>query len=161
MAVYGLKGELVLKHVLGKRTSLKGLQNIFIQEKKNSFFPWFIETTRIRNEEEIFVKLEGINVREAATRFIQKEIWLPEVDLKKFVAKSAPINYLGYTVIHDQKSLGEILEVIEQPHQVLCRLEINNKEALIPLNEDTLRKIDHKKKEVLVKLPDGLLEIYS
>jgi 16S rRNA processing protein RimM len=43
---------------------------------------------------------------------------------------------------------------------MLCRLEINSKEVLIPLNESTLQKIDHKKRQVLVELPDGLLEIY-
>jgi 16S rRNA processing protein RimM len=67
---------------------------------------------------------------------------------------------LGYTIIQEKKSLGDILEVIEQPHQMLCRIEINEKEVLIPLNEDTLKKIDHKKKQVIVQLPEGLLEIY-
>jgi len=39
VAVHGLKGDLLLKHTLGKKTSLKGLQAIFIEEKKNLFFP--------------------------------------------------------------------------------------------------------------------------
>jgi len=43
---------------------------------------------------------------------------------------------------------------------MLCRIEINKKEVLIPLNENTLRKTDHKRKEVTVQLPEGLLEIY-
>ena len=67
---------------------------------------------------------------------------------------------LGYNIIDEKKSLGEILEVIEQAHQMLCRIEINNKVVLVPLNESTLKKIDHKKKEVMVSLPEGLLEIY-
>ena len=54
----------------------------------------------------------------------------------------------------------EILEVIEQPHQLLCRLDIKGKEVLVPLSENTLQKIDHRKKQVLVTLPDGLLDIY-
>ena len=49
VAVHGLKGELLLKHELGKKTSLKGLQAIFIEEKKNSFLPWFIESTKIKS----------------------------------------------------------------------------------------------------------------
>jgi 16S rRNA processing protein RimM len=67
---------------------------------------------------------------------------------------------LGYTIINKTKPIGEIMEVIEQAHQMLCRIEVNKKEVLIPLNEDTLKKIDHKKKEVIVHLPEGLLEIY-
>lgn len=160
VGVFGLKGELVLKHVLGKKTSLKGLEVIFIEEKKKSFLPWFIQSTRIKNEEEIYLKLEGIDVKEAAAKLSQKDVWLTETDFKKFVAKSASANFLGYFIIHQNKSLGEVLEVVEQPHQVLCRLEIKGKEVLIPLNEGTLQKIDHGKKEINVQLPDGLLDIY-
>ncbi len=160
VAVHGLNGELLLKHGLGKKTSLKGLQAIYTEEKKNSFLPWFIETTKIKNEAEVFLKLEGINTREAARPFTQKEIWVPETDFKKFAAKTAPASLLGYMIIHLNEPLGEILELIEQPHQLLCRLEIKGKEVLIPLHEESLQKVNHKKKEVLVDLPDGLLEIY-
>jgi len=160
VAVHGLKGELLLKHELGKKTSLKGLQAIFVEEKKNVFIPWFIESAKIKNEEEIYLKLEEINTREAAIKLTQKEIWLPETDFKKFAAKTAPASLLGYTIINNNQSLGEILELIEQPHQLLCRLEIRGKEVLIPLHKETLQKVNHKKKEVLVELPDGLLEIY-
>lgn len=160
VGVHGLKGELVLRHVLGKKTSLKGLQTIFIEENKNSFLPWFIQSSKIKTEEEVFLKLEGIEARESAIKLLQKEAWLPEADFKKMVAKSAPVNFLGYDLIHEKKSLGTILEVIEQPHQVLCRIDIKGKEVLIPLNEGTLQKIDHKKKEILVQLPEGLLDVY-
>lgn len=160
VAAHGLKGELVLKHELGKKTSLKGLRAIFIEERKDSFLPWFIESTKMKNEGEVYLKLEGITTREAAIKLAQKEVWLTELDLKKFAAKSSPINLLGYLIVNNGKRLGEILEVIEQAHQMLCRIQINAKEALIPLNEDTLQRVDHKNKEVVVNLPDGLLEIY-
>ena len=51
-------------------------------------------------------------------------------------------------------------EFVEQPHQLLCRIEIETKEVLIPLHEDTIIKIDQKKKQIIVDLPEGLLEIY-
>jgi 16S rRNA processing protein RimM len=160
VGAHGLKGELVLKHVLGKKSALTGLETVFIEEKKNSFLPWFIQSAKIKNTEEIYLKLEGANVRETALKFIQKDLWVSETDFKKLAAKSSPANFLGYAVINENKNLGEILEVIEQPNQILCRLEIQNKEVLIPLNDETLKKIDHKKKEVEVQLPEGLLEIY-
>lgn len=160
VAVHGLQGELVLKHELGKKTSLKGLQALFIEDKKNSFLPWFIASTKIKSEEEIYIKLEGTDTREAAMKLTQKECWLPEPDFKKFAAKSAPVSLLGYTIINNGELLGDILEVIEQPHQVLCRLEIQSKEVLIPIHEGSLEKIDHRKKQVLVQLPDGLLDVY-
>jgi len=160
VAVHGLKGELLLKHELGKKTSLKGLQAIFIEDKTNSFLPWFIESTKIKSEEEVYLKLEGIDSREAAIKLTQKEIWAPEADFKRLAAKTAPASLLGYMIIHHKEALGEILELIEQPHQLLCRLEIKGKEVLIPLHEETLQKVNHAKKQVVVELPDGLLEIY-
>ena len=160
VAAHGLKGELVLKHVMGKKTSLKGLEVVFIEDKKKSFLPWFILSATIKNEEEVYLALEGVNVREAAIKFIQKELWVPEDEFKKFAAKSSPVNLLGYSIINEKQNLGVILEVIEQPHQLLCRLEIKSREVLIPLNESSLIKVDHKKKEVQVQLPDGLLDIY-
>ena len=72
IAAHGLKGELVLKHDLGKKSSLKGLQTIFIEEKKNTFLPWFLITTRIKNDEETYIKLEGVEVRESAIKLTQK-----------------------------------------------------------------------------------------
>ena len=160
VAVHGLKGELILKHELGKKTSLKDLKAIFIEERKDSLLPWFIESAKARSGNEVLLKLETINTREAAAKLSQKEIWLTEEDFKKYSAKSAPANLLGYTIVNDKEPLSEILEVIEQPHQLLCRIELNKKEVLIPINESFLKKIDHKKKVVVVELPEGLLDIY-
>jgi 16S rRNA processing protein RimM len=160
VAAFGVNGQLILQHELRKKTSLKGLQAIFIEEKKTSFIPWFIASTKIKSDNEIYLSIEGITTREAALKLTQKEVWLTETDFKKFAAKSAPASLLGYTIIDGDNPLGPILEVIEQPHQLLCRLEIESKEVLIPLNEAFLQKIDHRKKQVIVELPDGLLDIY-
>lgn len=160
VAVHGLKGELVLKHSLGKKTSLKGLQAVFTADGESRFMPWFPESTKIKSDEEIYLKLEGIDTREGARPLLNRELWVPEADLKKFAAKSAPVSLLGYTIVDGGNDLGEILEVIEQPHQILCRLDIKGKEVLIPLHEGSLQKVDHKKKQILVELPEGLLDIY-
>ncbi len=161
VATYGLKGELVFKHHLGKKTSLKGLEAIFIEEKKDSFIPYFIQSTQIKNDSETYLKLEQVDTREAAHRLCPREVWLEAADFKKFAAKSAPISLLGFTMIQDDTILGEVLEVIEQPHQVLCTILFNGRETLIPINEAFLEKVDSKNRKVYVQLPDGLLDIYK
>lgn len=160
VAVFGLQGELILKHNFGKKTSLKGLTTLFIEEKKDRFIPWFIQGTRIKNEEEIFIKLEGVATREQAIKLVQKQAWLPEADFKKFAARSAAAGLLNFDIIQGGETLGKVLEVIEQPHQTLCRIDLQGKEALIPLHEETLLKIDKKKGQIVVDLPEGLLDIY-
>jgi 16S rRNA processing protein RimM len=160
VATFGLNGELILRHHLGKKTSLKGLETLFIEKQKDELLPYFIQSTKIKNSEELYIKVEGINSKEAARTLVQKQVWLPDEDFQKFAAKSSPISLLGFHIIHDNTDLGEILEVIEQPHQVLCRISLDGKEALIPVHQETLKKIDKKTKEVTVELPEGLLDIF-
>ena len=159
-ASFGLKGELVLQHSLGKKTTLKGLETIFIEQGKDNFMPYFISTTTIKNEVEVFLKLEGIDAKETARKLTPKEVWITEEDFKKFAAKAAPISMLGYNLINEEEDLGEIIEVIEQPHQILCAILLDGKEALIPIHGESLDKIDQKNRKVYVTLPDGLLDIY-
>lgn len=160
-ASFGLKGELILQHSLGKKTAFKGLDSIFIEDKKDSFLPYFIESSKIKSDDEVYIKLEGIDTMEVARKLTPKEIWLTEDDFKKFASKSSAISMLGFSIINEGEDLGEILEVIEMPHQILCSILIDGKEALIPIHEESLEKVDAKNKKVHVILPDGLLEIYK
>jgi 16S rRNA processing protein RimM len=157
----GLKGELVLQHSLGKKTTLKGLKAIFIEDKKDSFMPYFIEAAKIKSDTETIIKLEGIDTPETARKLTPQPVWLQAEDFKKFSAKSAPIALLGFTLYNEGVALGEILEVIEQPHQLLCTIMYQGKEALIPVHDDNLENIDNKNKKVFVSLPEGLLDIYA
>lgn len=161
VATFGLQGDLVLRHHLGKKTALKGLETLFIEDKKDEFLPYFIETIKIKTADELFIKIDGINSKESAQKLVQKLVWLIEEEFHKHAGKSAPISLLGFHMIHEGQDLGEVLEVIEQPHQVLCRIDWKGKEALIPIHEETLVKIDKTKKQVLVQLPDGLLDVFS
>jgi 16S rRNA processing protein RimM len=160
VASFGVNGELILKHALGKKTSLKGLEMIFIEMSKGSFLPYFIQSGRAKSETEVYLKLEGVMTREAALLLNQKDVWLEEADFKKFAEKTASISLLGFHIIHNGEDIGEILEVIEQPHQVLCRIDLDGKEALIPVHAGSLLSMDQKNKQVVVDLPDGLLDIF-
>jgi len=159
-ASHGLKGDLILQHGLGKKTSLKGLVAIYLEEGKDNFIPYFIEKTSIKNESETYIKLEGIDVVEAARKLTPKEVWLTDADFEKHAAKEAPLSLLGFMITDGGKDLGLITEVIEQPHQLLCTILYKGKEALIPVHEDSLVNIDRKNRKLHLDLPEGLLDIY-
>jgi 16S rRNA processing protein RimM len=160
-ATFGVQGQLVLEHSLGKKTLLSGLEAIFIEEKKDTFLPYFIVSTKIKSEREIFILLDGIRSKEEALLLVKKEVWLSENDFKKFASGASPISLLGFTIISNELELGQVTEVIEQPHQLLCVVIIDRKEVLIPVHEKSLKKLDKENKKLYVDLPDGLLEIYK
>lgn len=160
-ASYGLAGELVLKHSLGNLSTLKGAGALFIEEGADKFMPYFIEHATTKSDSKIYVKLEGIDTKERARLLTPKEVWMTQEDFGKFAASTAPISMLGYDLIDGQTNLGEIIEVIEQSHQILCAILYKGKEALIPVHEYNLLKMDPKNKKVYVEVPDGLLNIYG
>lgn len=159
VATHGVKGSMVLHHNLGKKTALKGLKVFFIEELPGSFLPYFPVDMTAKNDTDILLEIEGVLTKEKASTLVQKHVWLPEEDFKKYAAASAPIALLGYLVYDNSTALGEVLEVIEQPHQVMCRIAYKkHDDILIPINEQSLVKIDKKGKKLFLDLPDGLIE---
>ena len=151
---------MIVVHHLGKKIVVSKIKILFLEQKKDELLPYFIEYIRKKGDEEFYLKLEGIDSKESASKFIRRDLWMKEEEVQMHTLKSNPIGWVGYRVLDQNHDLGPILEIIEQPHQVLCRLEINTREVLIPINEQTLDKVDHKSKSVLLTLPDGLLAVY-
>lgn len=161
VATFGLQGELVLKHSLGKRTSLKGITAIFLENRKNSFIPYFVEKAKAKDHDQVYVKLEGINTKEAAQKITQTNVYLAEADFKEQVSKDAAVSMLGFMV--EDENLGEIGiidEVIEMPLQILAKVIYREKEMLLPINEASLVEVLQKEKRVKLRLPEGLIDIY-
>lgn len=159
VATFGVKGEMILKHNLGKKTALKGLSVFFIEELPGSFLPYFLQQVKIKSASELFVEIEGLDNKEKASKHLQQQVWVNETDFKKFASANAPISLLGFLAVDNGKTLGEVLEVIEQPHQVMCRIQFGeHDDILIPINEQSLLKIDRKNKKLMLDLPEGLIE---
>lgn len=160
VAATGLGGQLILKHGLGKRIDLK-VKAIFINDSQSGLLPYFVLSGKAKSVDETILQLEGVESREEAKKFIQKPVWLSGPDFRKTVSKNSPLAMLHYKLYNYGELIGEIDEVIEQPHQILAVIKMNQKDVLIPLHRDTLKEIDHKKGEVYVELPEGLLDIYQ
>jgi 16S rRNA processing protein RimM len=160
VATHGIEGNVVVSHKLKKKTNLKNIEALFVEETKGSYIPYFVEKAKATTQEEIVCKLEGVNSKEAALHFVKKNVWLTENDFSKNAARSSPVALLGYLVIDNGKALSKVEEVLEQPQQLLLRIVLNGKDVYIPLHEKTLNRIDKRKSEIHVILPEGLLDVY-
>ncbi|MBM3442069.1 MAG: 16S rRNA processing protein RimM [Bacteroidetes bacterium] len=160
VAVHGLDGSLLLRHDLGKATSLQECPALFLELAPGSLIPYFLLEGQSRSDSETLFRLETVDTPEKARLLLRKSVWIPEPVFRNLAARHAPISLLGYQVYASRRHLGPVVEVIEQPHQILLRLEVEGKEVLLPLHADTLRRADAQKKRLDMILPEGLLEIY-
>jgi 16S rRNA processing protein RimM len=160
VSAFGVKGDLIVQHHLGKKLAITKINVIFLEQKKDEMLPYFVTFAKKRGDDEMMLKLDGIDSKEAVSKYLRRDVWIPEEEIQTHTQKSNPIGWVGYSIVDQGENLGPILEIIEQPHQILCRLEIDSKEVLVPINNNTLDKVDHAKRVVMLTLPDGLLEVY-
>ncbi|MDA3614934.1 ribosome maturation factor RimM [Polluticaenibacter yanchengensis] len=160
VATFGIKGELIISHGLNNKSDFKGLKVLIIEEKADIYVPYFVESIKAKNADEFAVKLEGINTKEQAQAMLKKNIWMKNEDFNKFVSTQSSLALIGFSVVENGKALGDVVEVIEQPHQILCTIIMEGKEVYIPLHEQSLKGVDRAKKKIMVSLPEGLLDIY-
>ncbi len=160
VSAFGLKGDLIVHHHLGKKVSVTKLKVIFLEGKKQEMLPYFISFAKKKGIDELMLKLEGVDSKEAVSPYLRHDVWIREEEMSWHTSVDNPIGWVGYRVLDQDRDLGSILEIIEQPHQILCRLQMEGKEVLLPVNEQTLRRIDHPAKSLYLALPDGLLEVY-
>lgn len=163
VATHGIKGDLILEHAVGDRLkpgALGQIKALFIEPVKGAYIPYFVEKITPRSSAEWLVKLEGTDTKEAARLLVRKNAWLQRKDFDAMMDGFQPVALVGYLVVSDGQILSEVEEVIEQPHQILLKITYQQKEVLIPLHSETLKKVDPNHRKVHVSLPDGLLEIY-
>jgi 16S rRNA processing protein RimM len=160
VGTFGINGQIVLLHSLGKKTNLKGLEVIMIEVRKGELVPYFVQETKAKNDTEVYLTLEDISTKEKAQRLVSRPVWFKVTDFNKFVDQSSSISMLGYMIYDNEKELSEIVEIIEQPHQILAKIMYDAKEMLIPIHETFIINIDHKNRKVVLNLPDGLLDIF-
>jgi 16S rRNA processing protein RimM len=160
VATFGVNGEIILVHNLGKKTVFKDIEALFVEKIKGSLIPFFISSNKSKTIEENYVLFEDIKSKEAAKMLIGKAVWLLQDDFKKLADKKSPIALLGYKVFNNKDEIGIVEEVIEQPHQILLTITYKGKEAYLPMHQDSLVNINYKTNEIILNLPEGLLDIY-
>lgn len=139
-----------------------GLDAVFI-ENRNSLIPYFIKKLTIHNSKNTaVVYFEDIEDFDSAQQLVNRHLYLPLSTLPKLEGKKFYFHeIIGFNIIDKEKGLlGACKEVLDYPNQSLFQVFYQNKEILIPINDDIIESIDRKKKEILVKLPEGLLDVY-
>lgn len=123
--------------------------------------PFILESAKETHE--IFVKLEGINDPEDATKLASKEIYLHEDEAPKGIASSNTSNdseLLNFTVLNQEGvNKGLIVSIIENPHQLLAEIKNKGGSFMAPIHEDLIIELNEANKTIQLEISEGLEEI--
>ncbi len=133
----------------------------FVFELEGILVPFFLEDYRFKGSTTGLLKLDGVTTDEQARNFAGLTIYLPKTYLEKVEDAEIELDYFaGFSLVDSEKGLlGVISEVDQTTDNVLFVIPLKNDELLIPAGEEYIEEIDHEKKIIYVKLPDGLLDL--
>jgi 16S rRNA processing protein RimM len=157
---HGFDGELILAFRTGEAEDYVKVNFIFI-EIEGKPVPFSVEGIR-SHKNDIVVKLEDVNSEAEAKKLTGKKIFIEEDET--LTIDDDDVNWdslVGYKIVEAAHgTLGKLEKIEEYPQQLIAHCIVNGKEVLFPLNEDFISKIDRKKKELHLQLPEGLLDVY-
>ncbi len=159
---HGLDGGVILQHQFMDKSKRFPWKHIFIELHRRSYIPFFIEDRKVLNDEEVRLRLEEVTSKEMARELSGKAVYIETEVFQELFPQTVTPNMEGFTIIDQQLgTIGTVLQLVETPGQVLAVVQYKGKEALIPLIDATLRRVDGLRKTIEVQLPDGLLDVYT
>jgi 16S rRNA processing protein RimM len=157
----GGKGHLVVLLDVDDPVKYTKLESVFVAVDHNRI-PYSVRSVELKPGNRAIFKFEDVDSLQDALPFSGHELYLPIVLLPQLKGKSFYHHEItGFTVIDKiHGNIGTITSVLDLPQQSLLRVQHGNKEILIPMVQDVIRKVDRKNKVITVQAPEGLIEIY-
>lgn len=158
---YSFKGEVLVKLDTDEPELYENLDALFL-DLRNSLVPFFIESSQLHKSELLRVKFEEVDTEEDADSILKCDVYLP----LKFLPKLEDDKFyfhevVGYTVEDvNFGKVGIIKAINDTTAQSLFEIDRDGIEILIPMNDAFIKKVDKKKKLIIVDTPEGLIDLY-
>ena len=119
-----------------------------------------IVSIRINNNKAT-VRFDGVEY-EDLERLLGRELYLPLELLPPLEGNKFYFHeIIGFEVIDSEKgNIGKILGVYENAPQPLLSIDCEGKEILLPIIDEVILNVDRQAKQMSVKSPEGLIELY-
>ena len=158
---HGIKGEITL---ITQSDVLEEVEDPYlICEMNGIYVPFFLESFRYKTASTLLVKLEQIDDEASARQFANKEVYFSLDEVEEgddLVGDMTWDNFIGYQVIDKKLGLlGPVTAVDESTINVLLHIDHQGEELLFPAAEELIQTANHETKELVVMLPDGLLDL--
>lgn len=152
----GLKGEVKVYNYSDRSEIYERTPAMYVEDEIRK-----IENVRLQKNT-VILKLFGIDNRNDAEAVKGKELYITEADLPKLPEGQFYVRELIGMSVKEQDGdvLGRVTDVLQNTAQDLLEVEQDSgKKILIPKVNEFVLDIDADKRQIKVKLPNGLLEL--
>lgn len=157
---HGVHGELNL--VILEQFTLTTLEPAFFMLMLNGgLVPFKSNGVRRKGQQTFILDLDDCKNEAKAKNLVQSEVYIDPKDLCEDEDNTAPSALIGYKVTDVRFGyVGVIEQIMEIAKNPLFQIDSNGKEVLIPIVDEFIVGIDKKKREISLKSPEGLIEMY-
>ena len=159
---HGLQGEVSILLDVDFPEAYQNLESVFVASAgSETLVPFFVEHLAIRQNKAL-IKFEEVDTIEQAEELIKAQLYLPLTSLPPLEGDQYYYHeIIGFTITDREHSqLGTVQDVYESTGQDMIVMQYQEKEVLIPINDDIVQRVDKAAKLVHVALPEGLLDVY-
>ena len=160
--LHGYKGEVSLFFDVTVPQEYAQLDSVFI-DVNGQLTPFFVEKIQLNNKGFARVKFEEVNAEETARKLLHRKLYLPLTLLPELEGNQFyDHEIVGFTVLDENfGEVGTITDVIDHTSNPLFQIDFRGKEILIPIFDGLIKKVDRSNKRLVIKSPDGLIELYT
>lgn len=158
---HGLKGKVVLWHPQIEAADLILLDHLFIELLPGSYIPFFFNSPPgSKGAEYSICYFEEVESIEEAKEILNRDVFIEQSLYERLYPEEATFNFIGFQ-IEDENSQrqGHILNIQEMGGQLMATIVSEEKEYLIPLNEDFIQHIDKDGQKIYLQLPEGIWDL--
>ena len=157
---FSFSGEMLIKLDTDSPKEYENLESIFIN-LNNSLIPFFVVKSKLHKSSLLRVKLEDITSEDEVRKLFKKKVYLPLSKLPSLTGKKFYYHeIIGFKVIDKDKGMiGMIESINHQTSQALLIIKNNFSDILIPIHDNLIEKLDKEKKQLILSLPEGLIEL--
>ena len=158
---HGIHGELVIRFDEEYYETLEECPTLFL-EIDNLLVPFFIseEGLRFKSGEAVIANLEWIDSDKKAKELCGLSVFVYQDEVIEFEDEMSSNALVGYQLFDETLGLiGKITEVSDFSGNVLLSVVYQGKEAMVPLNEDLIVRLDEDLHEIELRIPEGLFDL--
>lgn len=153
---HGTKGEIALQ---SEGFSLDESCDFVACDIDGILVPFFFEEVRTKGHDTFILKMERMESNEEVRFLTNRNAYIP----REWIEESEELTwsyFFGFKAIDEVAGpIGEITDIDDSTINMLFVVEHNGEELLIPAQEELITGIDHDKREITFKLPEGLVSL--